>query len=273
MVLPVIGAIAGGLIAAGGARSAANAQAGAARDANATQLEMFSQTTENLAPFVGAGRNYLDVLNFELLGGQAPMIGATPLQVTERRLDGRDRRTFGSDMAFDVGGQTFYNRDEADNFAQQNATGGTQYGGFTMSPDYQFRAEQGQDAVRAAQAASGNFFSGATMSALGDRQQQVAGLARDNYLNRLMGLTTMGQNAAAMQGTAAQNYANAYNQNAAAIGNAGAAGAIGGANAINNSIGNLTGLWAFQNAQGNNLFGNPIGSGFGFGGGSVGTFG
>jgi hypothetical protein len=51
--------IGGALISANAAENAADTQAGAARDANATQLRMFEQTRSDLDPYRGAGRTAL----------------------------------------------------------------------------------------------------------------------------------------------------------------------------------------------------------------------
>jgi hypothetical protein len=70
------GAIAGGLIGASGAKSAANTQAGAARDATAAQKEIFERQVQLQEPWRQAGMAGLQRLNY-LLGLSPGPAGAT----------------------------------------------------------------------------------------------------------------------------------------------------------------------------------------------------
>lgn len=67
---------------------------------------------------------------------------------------------------------------------------------FTASPGYQFRLQQGQDAIGRSAAAQGGLFSGAAGKALNDYAQNTASQEFDNYLNRLFGMSGSGQQAA-----------------------------------------------------------------------------
>lgn len=67
---------------------------------------------------------------------------------------------------------------------------------FMASPDYQFRLQQGNNAIQGAAAARGGLFSGATGKALTDYNQNTAAQEFDNYVNRLFGVTGIGQQAA-----------------------------------------------------------------------------
>lgn len=66
---------------------------------------------------------------------------------------------------------------------------------FTASPGYQYRLQQGQDAIESGAAARGGLYSGATAKALSDYGQQSASQEFDNYVNRLFGVTSVGQQA------------------------------------------------------------------------------
>lgn len=125
----------------------------------------------------------------------------------------------------------------------------TNYAGFTATPGYEFRLDQGMKALDRSAAARGGLFSGETGKAALNFGQGLASEEYGNYFNRLMGLTTQGQNAAAMTGTAAQSYANGASNAFANMGNAQAAGAIGVGNAFSNGIGNALGIWQYQNAM------------------------
>ena len=47
--------------------------------------------------------------------------------------------------------------------ADANRTGGTEYGGYTKTPGYDFRLQQGQDSLQSGAAARGGLYSGAAM--------------------------------------------------------------------------------------------------------------
>lgn len=85
MVLPIIGAVAGGLISSIGASKAADAQ----KDASAAQLalesQIYNETTQRFKPFLNSGKNALAALNFELGLGPRPVFGQRikPLDIRE----------------------------------------------------------------------------------------------------------------------------------------------------------------------------------------------
>lgn len=99
------------------------------------------------------------------------------------------------------------------------------------------------NAVDASHAARGGLFSGSTAQEIGDRTSQLYLGDWNNYLSRLGGLTDTGQNAAAQTGNfganAAAGKANAY----MAAGNASANNAINTGNAINNTLGQMAGVY------------------------------
>lgn len=85
---------------------------------------------------------------------------------------------------------------------------------FTQSPDYQFRLGEGLKGIQGSAAASGGLFSGAAGKAINNYAQNTASQEFDNYLNRLFGITGIGQNAATGIANAATgnatNTANVY---------------------------------------------------------------
>lgn len=119
---------------------------------------------------------------------------------------------------------------------------------FTASPGYQYRLQQGQDAIESGAAARGGLYSGATAKALSNYGQQSASQEFDNYVNRLFGVTGVGQQAATgianaelgvannignIQNNIGQNQANAIGQQFDAwgsIADQGIAAAMGGMN-------------------------------------------
>lgn len=130
---------------------------------------------------------------------------------------------------------------------------------FQSDPGYQFRMDQGQQALERSAAARGGLLSG---SALKDTARFTQGLAsqeyqsafdrfqsnRANKLNPLLSLAGSAQTASGALGAASQNmangagnalgnYASIAGQNITGAGNARASGYIGTANAISNGIG------------------------------------
>jgi hypothetical protein len=84
---------------------------------------------------------------------------------------------------------------------------------FQTSPGYQWQLGQGLRAVDAGQAAKGMFRSGATLKAEQTYGQGLADQEFGNYYNRLMGISTLGEQAAAGNATTA-NTAGALAQGA-----------------------------------------------------------
>ncbi len=280
MVLPLIAAGIGGLIAANGAKKAAKTQASAADKASDAQeriadkqialaRETQGQINRNLSPYRRAGMDALDQQRNALSDGfqyqAAPgMNDAVP--------------------------------------DYEHSTPSIEE--FRNSPGYQFQLEQGQRAIDGSAAARGNLFSGATLKAqqqfgqgladqsyqsfLGDYRQQEANALNDfrtqqansvndyrsqqaNYTNRLDNAVASGQNAAAqannaatnsaaMQTNALMNAGNAQAQGYMAAGNATSAGQIGVSNALNTGINNALGAYQYmQNTASPALpGGNPL---------------
>lgn len=140
------------------------------------------------------------------------------------------------------------------------------YAGFTATPGYQFRMDEGLGAVGNMAAANGMLNSGATMKALNDYAQGQASAEYSNHVNLLAGIAGSAQNAASGQATALTNNAQMVNNAYGNIGNAQSAGIIGGTNALTGALSNATGSWQYQNALNggngitiggsNSLFGN-----------------
>lgn len=121
-----------------------------------------------------------------------------------------------------------------------------------IDPGYGWRMQQGAQAVQNSAAAGSGSLSG---NALKDLMSYGQGAASQEYQNafdryqtqtgniyqRLLGLTTLGQNAAAGVGQQGMTAAGNIGANIVGAGNAQAAGQIGVANAINSGIGGITG--------------------------------
>lgn len=125
-----------------------------------------------------------------------------------------------------------------DGYFNQTYTGQDIY----SDPSYQFRLQQGQDAIQSSAAAQGGLLSGATLKALQGYGQDMASQEysnaynrfnadQTNRYNRLSNLVGIGQNAAAQVGNAGAQTSQAIANNTMAGANALAAGQIGSANA------------------------------------------
>lgn len=286
-----IASVAGGLVQASSASKAAKAQKSAADSQLALQKEIYGDQKELFAPFVGAGTNALAAYNYELGLGARPTFGGTAPQITTiqdtpvglqqpqifgDRGDRENARLSGAynpsqpqpTTRYAVGGQVFNSMDAAQQYANANMSGGTEYQGFQKTPGYDFQLNEGINAIDRSAASSGGLFSGATLKAAQGYGQGLANQTYDTYLNRLSGQANAGQSAAGMQGAAAQNYGAQGSNALANYGNAAAAGAIGVGNAINSGIGNGIGIWQYQNALGGQGINraNPASFGIGLGG-------
>lgn len=73
------------------------------------------------------------------------------------------------------------------------------YSSFTESPDYQFRLDQGEQALERGAAARGMNLSGATLKDLGEYSQGLASTEYGNWYNRLAGQQGLGANVAGQQ--------------------------------------------------------------------------
>lgn len=112
---------------------------------------------------------------------------------------------------------------------------GSQMDELFLDPGYQFRLQQGIDAINRSQAAKGSLKSGATLKKLVEYGQGVGSQEYGNAYNRLANLAGLGQTATAQS----LPITSAAFQNA---GNAQAAGTVGQQNAINDAITQLLNL-------------------------------
>ena len=136
-----------------------------------------------------------------------------------------------------------------DGYFNQTYTGQDIY----SDPSYQFRLQQGQDAIQSSAAAKGGLLTGATLKALQNYGQESASQEysnaynrfnadQTNRYNRLSNLVGIGQNAAAQVGNAGAQTSQAIANNTMAGANALAAGQIGSANAWTNGAQQLGSL-------------------------------
>jgi hypothetical protein len=274
---PILG-IGSALIGASSANKAANAQKDAANRDLAFQKETRDLIRADLKPYVGSGGNALAAYNYELglgarptFGGTAPTIetiAGTPIGggggsginvnagngnpggregylANQGPYSGQSQQKM-SPTQYRVGGQNFGTMDAAQAYADKNPTGGQDYGGFTKTPGYDFRMQEGQDALESSAAARGGLLSGAALQASQQYGQNYATSEYDKYLAKLQGQQGVGLSASAMNATAAQNTASGVSNALGNYGDAASAGAIGVGNAFNTGIGNVLGAFNYQ---------------------------
>ncbi|MEO9648820.1 MAG: hypothetical protein ABJ360_22540 [Roseobacter sp.] len=257
------------LLGASGASSAADAQVAASEAQVDLSREIYYDQKETLAPYLG-NNLAIQALMYENGLGAAPTFGGTNgptpqrVQVGTETNGQREWIWTGSDAGggyysepeetpiykWDVNGRQFDTQDGATAFASTLATDGETFGGFTESPGYQFRLDEGLDAVQSGVGAQHGLNSGATLQALTQYGQDYGSNEYNNYYNRLAGLAAGNQAAAAGQVSAGSEYVSNANNALANIGNAQAAGSIGVTNAITGGINNGVGLWAYGQQNG-----------------------
>lgn len=207
-LLGVGASLIGNAIAGRNAKKAAQTQADSADKASQIQQQQFEKLRSDLEPYRLGGNTALE----QMMGKMTP--------------DGYFNQTYK--------GQDIYN-----------------------DPSYQFRLNEGLGAVQQSAAAQGGLLSGATLKALNNYAQDYASQEyhnaynrfnadQTNQYNRLSNLIGMGQNAAAQQGNAGMQTAQAIAQNTMAGADALASGRIARGNALTNVLGQLgTGLGAY----------------------------
>lgn len=207
----MVAAIVGGAAALGSAaisssasKKAANAQSEAADKANATQLEMYNQTRKDLMPYNTTGTNAL----------------------------------------YSLGNLFGLNNNSADTASGTNpgaaGTVNSALAAFQASPEYTFAFDQGQKALDRSAAAKGLTLSGGQVKAAQQYGQGYASQQFGDYVNRLMGLAGLGQNAAAQTGANATATGQGVASNYLYSGNAQASGIAGSASGMNNALSQLT---------------------------------
>jgi hypothetical protein len=128
-------------------------------------------------------------------------------------------------------------------------------------PGYQFTLDQGNRAVQNSAAARGLGNSGAALRGAADYTTGLADSTYGHYVNQLMGIANMGENAAAQVGTASTQVGQQNASNSIGSGNAQAAGTIGTGNGIASGFGGALTLGNSQGVRG--LFGDGSSSGAG----------
>lgn len=283
------GTVGGAAIASSSAQKASKSAAQAQQDAtaanNALQQQIYNRNAQTLAPYINSGYGATSAINALLgIGGPAndtapnstvtgtPVYGGTngytpgDAWVGNNPTKGPDygrNALLGSTGAIGDGQvlRSVANPTTTVNTAPPNAQ--QQYkdafANYRNSTGYDFRVNEGQDAINTGYAAGGKLRSGAALKSLENYRQGVASSEFNNYLNSLFNVSNLGLSAAGAQAGVSTNYANTVgaNNNAAASAAGNAALLRGQANAglystVGNALGNLGGS-IFSSSFGNNL--------------------
>jgi len=215
------GAVAGGLIAAKGARDAADTGAGGARDASRAQERMFNRQVELQAPFRDAGLSANNRLQYLLglspSGGGAGAPASLSYEDLRKELESQfttSKQGKGKLEAFvdPADGQTYYRRgnknvvdqagldaairkrlDEQKAASFAAAQGDQDYGSlmrrfsmedFEADPGYAFRQQEGMKGIEGGAAARGGLLSGGALKAIQKYGQDLASQEYGNAYGR-----------------------------------------------------------------------------------------
>lgn len=121
---------------------------------------------------------------------------------------------------------------------------------FFTSPDYQFRLEQGQEAINNSASARTGTLNGNALKALAQFNQNTAAGEYQNYVNRLMGLAGIGTQAQGQISQVGTNTANNNSNYQSQIGDAAAAGQLGMYGAIAQHAADLGNIWGSGGVMG-----------------------
>lgn len=255
-----IGAV-GSIIGGSNNSKAINKATDATVQANAQNLamqkEIYGENKQTLAPFVNAGTQATGAIN--------ALLGLTPTNQPQQAAPQAPANTgqfqynpsdYGGGLDGIRGGlaavlQRMQQRQNGPTTAGMPTPGAIQqstyltpqqaFQNYQNSTGYQFRLNQGMNALNSGYAGAGLIKSGAAMKAAQDYGQNIASQEFNNYMNLLAGQQGTGLTAAGAQAGVATNYANtagAINSNTAnALGQA----AIAKANNSNALLGGLAG--------------------------------
>ena len=241
-----IGSLIGGALNSGAAGKAAAAQQAAAQQATQTQLSLLNATSQMNAP----GRNLgygADSALASLFGipdpnaagttaGYSANGGLTALGTPGGTAPAASGQTGGGGPG-GIGAPG----SSSNGSTGTNANTNPNYAGFYNTPGYQFALGQSQQAIQRGASARGNLYSAGTLNQLNQNAAGYASQNYNNYVNQLMGLAGIGQNANSSTQSAATTAGNNIAQNQLNAGTANASGILGGTGAWTSAIGNAAG--------------------------------
>jgi hypothetical protein len=229
-----VGAIIGGVASIGGALlgsksnskaidKASDAQSAATKEATALQREIYQQNVGYQTPYLNTGNAAMAQIN-ALLGLQVPQ--AAPIAQPTQGNPGLQQEPFdnepqqGGNYWRNILGQIRARKQQQQQQAPAavtppmttppitQATAQSAYDQFKNYTGYQYRLNEGQNAINSGYAAKGTLQSGAAMLALQKHGQDYASGEFGNYMGYLTGQQQLGPGAANALGGVGTNYAN-----------------------------------------------------------------
>lgn len=264
-------AVVGAGVSAYGAKKSSAAQAGAAKNSNAAQLYMYDQTRADQAPYMRSGNAALGQLSQLMGAGGTPMPSLRSYSEVRSELkadppkggwnNAKLEAAIQEKMKGERGALRTWQQSQ-EQMRQLNPEYGalTREFEFEKDPGYDWRMQQGQDAVEASAAARGGALGGRALKELTRYGQGFASneyqnaynrfnTDQTNRFNRLATLAGVGQTSSNVLANASANTGNALGSNALQAGNAQAAGIVGSTNAIASGANTLGNWWMQQNAM------------------------
>lgn len=270
-IASVAGSLIIGSMQSSAASDASNAQAGAANNATASQLQMFDTVNQQQAPYRDAGNAALSKLR-DLLGIGTPQ-SATTDNGTPWGPPSTIPGTWQGQQDHDANGHTYvWDGSSWQRQAPPSATSAStdpSYGSLLkpfsaqdlsqwQDPGYTFRLNQGMGALQNSQAASSGLVNGNSLRDLINYGQDAASqeytnafnrynVNQSNIYNRLSNIAGLGQTSTQTTAQTGTNLAGNIGSAQMAAGAANAAGAIGRANAWSGALNNAMGWYNLGN--------------------------
>jgi len=248
-LLMTAGSVYGANKQAKAAKDATSAQVAAANSEMELQKAMYSQSRQDMQPWMQAGQGGLSAL--------MKLAGFTPTVTPGYTKPGTVVPTFKGGGGYqgdsnELGAiqqaiqQAQAERNDPSMLYVPESTSWAQTGNPTsalqMDPGYQFRMDEGMNTLENSAAARGGLLSGNFLKNSQRFGQDYAANEYQNAFNRLAALSGVGQAQAGQLANLGNNYANQAGQGMQRIGDARASGYAARANANTGLINNLTGL-------------------------------
>lgn len=160
----------------------------------------------------------------------------------------------------DIGKGAF--RSIGDLYGLNPGNGNPNMGGFTESPDYQFRFGEGMRALENSAAARGGLLSGNFARSAQQFGQGLASGEFANYFDRLFRTSQLGASAASSAGGLGTTQAGNIGNTMMGLGQAQASGIVGGANALTGGINSAANNLAFLAAMNRSSYAPSASSGY-----------
>lgn len=252
-------ALASGMIGADASKSAANSVAGASDRANAVLQRNYDTTRQDLSGYRGAGGDALGQLMYLTTGSTSGFDQNTREVARQKLIDNAHAQGQGLAQGWTPSEESVdgYVKNYMGDMKPSGTAGSLMkpfdysLSDFYKDPSYNFRLQQGEQGITRASAASGIASGSPGLKALMRYNQDYASTEYGNAFNRafgvdqankqtqynfLSGIAGMGQNAAAMTGSAGTAAAAGSSQALMTGGQAIGAGTIGAASATNNAV-------------------------------------